>query len=309
VSIADIAAMPPGTTGQLVDGRWRVEFPAGSLAVFADALTALTQTARAPVEPPPLKALADRAITWALWADGLAADRFETEGRSELVRMEPAKGGKSVARIQVRDVLMKGRPLFRGTSMVDVGNAVNQAAADPNVSGILLEIDSPGGTVAGTDTLASQIKAARKSKPVWASIDDHGASAAYWIASQADLVYATTKTALVGSIGVVLTMYDESKAAEAAGIKTHVFKTGPLKAAGTPGAPITDDEAAYLQGLVNSHQEAFESAVRSGRNLSAAEMKEVTSGAVFPAPEAKRLRLIDGIRPLRSTIDALAAAR
>jgi signal peptide peptidase SppA len=288
---------------------WSVgQFAPGPQFYVADALCALRGSAPTPPALP-IQALADRVITWAIWSDGLASARYETEGRSELVRMEPAKGGKSVARIQVRDVLMKGRPMFRGTSTVDIGNAVSQAANDPNVSGILLEIDSPGGTVAGTDALANQIKTARKSKPVWASIEDLGASAAYWVASQADQVYATTKTALVGSIGVVMTMYDDSKAAEAAGIKTHVFTTGPLKAPGTPGAPITDEQATFLQGLVNSHQEAFESAVRSGRNLSAAELKEVTSGAVFPASEAKRLRLIDGIRPLRSTIDALAAAR
>jgi ClpP class serine protease len=162
-------------------------------------------------------------------------------------QMVPARGGKSVAVVRVERTLMKQRPSLGGTSSVDIRRNVRQAAANPDVSAILLAIDSPGGTVAGTDDLARDVKAARRSKPVWAFIEDLGASAAYWVASQADAVYANSPTALVGSIGTVMTVYDESKAAESVGVRPLVFSTGPLKATGEPGVPVTEEQAGYLQ--------------------------------------------------------------
>jgi signal peptide peptidase SppA len=224
-------------------------------------------------------------------------------------QMVPGKGGKSVAVVNVRGTLMKQRPSLGGSSSVDVRRQVRQAANDPNVSGILLAVDSPGGTVAGTDDLAREVRTARRKKPTWAYVEDLGASAAYWVASQAGAVYANSPTALVGSIGTVLTVYDESKAAEAQGVRPLVFATGPLKGAGSPGTAVNDEQAAYLQGIVNGTQESFDAAVRSGRGLSAAELSAVRSGGVFLAAEAQRLRLIDGIRSFDATLDALAAAK
>jgi len=223
--------------------------------------------------------------------------------------MVPSKGGKSVAVVRMERTLMKQRPSLGGTSTVDLRRQVRSAANDPNVSGILLAIDSPGGTVAGTDDLAREVRAARKKKPTWAFVEDLGASAAYWVASQAGAIYANSPTALVGSIGTVMTVYDESKAAESGGVRPLVFATGPLKGTGEPGVPVTEEQATYLQGIVNGTQESFDAAVRSGRGLSAAELSAVRSGGVFLAAEAQRLRLIDGIKSFDATLDALAAAR
>ena len=223
----------------------------------------------------------------------------------ELVK---GKGGKSVAVVKVMGTLMKQRSSMGGTSTIDLRRQVRMAAADPGIYGILLAIDSPGGSVAGIDDLAKDVKAARRKKPVHAHIDDLGASAAYWIASQAEVIYANSPTALVGSIGSLLTIYDVSQAAERDGIKALVFATGPLKASGAPGTPVTDEQQAYFQSLVDATQEHFDAAVRSGRGMSAAQLKDVRSGAVFPAAVAQERKLIDGIRGLESTLEALAAA-
>ncbi len=219
------------------------------------------------------------------------------------------KKGQNVSVIDVKGTLMKGQPSFGGTSTVQLRREIRSAAQDQTVSGILLNIDSPGGTVAGTGDLAADIKAARKSKPVWAFVEDLGASAAYWAASQASQVYANSHTALVGSIGTVLTVYDQSAAAESAGIKTLVFATGPLKGAGTPGAPVTEEQAAHFQRIVNETQTHFDAAVMKGRNLTASQLKDVRTGGVFPAAEALDRRLIDGIRSFDQTVEALAAAK
>jgi signal peptide peptidase SppA len=223
--------------------------------------------------------------------------------------MIPGKGGKTTAVIRIGGTLMKSASSLGGTSTVQLRRDVRNAATDPNVSAILLAIDSPGGAVAGTADLAADVKAATRKKPVWAHVDDLGASAAYWIASQANAIYANSPTALIGSIGTVMTIYDQSQAAEQAGVKTLVFRTGPLKGAGTPGEPITEDQTGHFQKLVNEVQTHFDHAVRSGRGMSAAQLAAVRSGGVFPADEAKSLGLIDGVRSLDSTLAALSAAK
>jgi signal peptide peptidase SppA len=222
---------------------------------------------------------------------------------------ESGKGGKSIARVVVRGTLMKGQSSFGGTSTVQLRRDIRQAAADPNVSAILLDVDSPGGTVAGTADLAAEVRAARRKKPVWAHIDDLGASAAYWVASQADQVFANDKTALVGSIGTLMTVYDFSAQAEKEGVKALVFATGPLKGAGAPGTPVDESQRAYFQKLVDDSQASFDAAVRTGRGMTAAELAAVRTGGVFTAAEALDLKLIDGIRSLDRTLEALAQAR
>jgi ClpP class serine protease len=103
-----------------------------------------------------------------------------------------------------------------------------------------LDIDSPGGTVAGTPELAAAVSALDQKKPVYAFSSGLMASAAYWIASQARAIYATP-SAQVGSIGVVQAVVDRSAAINAAGIKVEVFSVGKYKAMGAPGTPLTDD--------------------------------------------------------------------
>lgn len=223
--------------------------------------------------------------------------------------LEPGKGGKSIARIPIRGTLMKSASSFGGQSTVQMRRDIRQAAAEETVSGILLEIDSPGGTLAGTDDLASEVAAARRQKPVWAFIEDLGASAAYYVASQADMIFANSPTAVVGSIGTVQVVYDYSAAAEQEGVKVLRFATGPLKGAGWPGTAVTEDQAAYFQALVDEGQKSFDAAVRKGRGMSAAELAAVRTGGVFSAPEAKARKLIDGVQSLDRTLNALASAK
>jgi signal peptide peptidase SppA len=226
-----------------------------------------------------------------------------------LTEMVPVKGGKTVAVLSAKGTLMKSQSSFGGTSTVQLRKELRAATADPNVNAILLAIDSPGGTVAGTEALAGDVRKARKVKPTWAFLDDLGASAAYWVASQAGAVYAGSSTTLVGSIGTVLTIQDSADAAEKGGVKTLVFATGPLKGAGTPGTRVTDDQAAHFQGLVNGLQSSFDAAVKAGRQMNQSQLDAVRTGGVWPASEAVGLKLIDGIQSIDKTIDALAAVK
>jgi ClpP class serine protease len=166
--------------------------------------------------------------------------------------------------IEARGLLMKQQSWMGGTATLQLRRDIRAAAADPNVSAILLAIDSPGGTAAGTADLAADVRAAARQKPVWAQIEDLGASAAYWLASQADQVFANTaRRPMVGSIGTYQTVYDLSAAAEQEGVKVFHFATGPLKGAGMPGTPVTEEQQADFQGRVDAVQDSFDAAVRA----------------------------------------------
>jgi len=219
-----------------------------------------------------------------------------------------AGGGQSVAVIPLTGTLMKAvGSMQAGTSTVATRRAIRKAAADPDVSAILLAIDSPGGTVSGTADLAAEVRDAQKSKPVWAFIEDLGASAAYWVASQAEKVFANTPTAMVGSIGTLAVVYDLSGAAEQQGVKALVFGTGPLKGAGVPGSEVTDEQQAYFRGLVEDAQKSFDQAVRKARGLTDKQLADVRTGGVFGAGEALSRKLIDGVQSFDRTVTELAA--
>jgi signal peptide peptidase SppA len=204
---------------------------------------------------------------------------------------------------------MKQQPSMGGTSTVRLRRDIRSAASDPNVSGIMLAVESPGGSAAGMLDLANEVRAARRQKPVWAQIEDLGASAAYWLASQADMVFANSAMSLVGSIGTYQVVYDYSAAAEREGVKTFLFATGPLKGAATPGTPVTAEQQADFQARVNDVQTHFDAAVRNGRGMSAAQLAAVKSGGVFPAARAAELKLIDKIQSPERTLEALANAK
>ena len=234
-------------------------------------------------------------------------DVFRPARQAVPITYEPGKSGRSIAIIKALGLLTKSATWY-GTSTLQLRNDVRNAANDPNVSGILIAIDSPGGTVAGVAEMIADVKAARKRKPVWVQIQDLGASAAYALASQADLVYANAPSALVGSIGTMIVVYDESVAAEQAGVKALLFATGPLKGAGWPGVPVTDEQKDMFSRAVQAAQQGFDAAVRSGRGLSASELEAVKTGEAFPALDALRLKLIDGVQPLEQTLSELAKA-
>jgi signal peptide peptidase SppA len=187
--------------------------------------------------------------------------------------------------------------LFGGTSTVRTRQLLRAAAKDDDVKVILLHIDSPGGQVSGTAELADDVREAGIKKPVVAFIDDLGASAAYWVASQAGHIMVN-KMGSVGSIGVFSAVQDSSQMAAAAGVKVHLITTGKYKGAGQPGVHISDAQLAEWQKQVDSIYDEFKSAVATGRALSDDAVSELADGRIFRAEEAKTLGLIDAVGSL-----------
>lgn len=210
-----------------------------------------------------------------------------------------------VAVLRISGHMMKSESSFGGTSTVRTRRALRDAATDPGVSSILLHIESPGGTVAGTRELAQDVANVNRSKRVVAFIEDLGASAAYYVASHASKVYANS-SALVGSIGTLLVLEDSSGKAEREGVVVHVLSTGPHKGVGIPGAKITPAQLAEEQRLVNTMGQTFVADVNAARGLKLEMGKGAADGRVFIASEALSLGLIDGIL---SAEQALAEAK
>lgn len=183
---------------------------------------------------------------------------------------------------------------------------VNAAAADSSVDSIALYIDSPGGEVAGTPALAEVVWWARQRKPVTAFIADLGASAAYWVASQATKIVASPGS-LVGSIGTYSVIADFSAVFERAGIKVHVIKAGEFKGAGVLGTEITEEQRVEFQRVIDSINREFLKAVARGRELPGDLVRALADGRVHPAGEAKRLNLIDEVGWFEDVVGELTA--
>lgn len=206
--------------------------------------------------------------------------------------------------IPIDGQMMKGESKYGGANTIEVRRQVRAAMKDSDVKGILLAIDSPGGTVSGTEELAADVLAARKAKPTRAHVDDLGASAAYWVASQTSRITASA-TSEIGSIGTLAVVEDFSGAAEKKGIKVNVISTGPYKGAGVPGTVVTDAHIAYVQYRVNAINDQFLAAVASGRKKSPAKVQDWADGRVWIASKAQEMGLIDGVMRFDQALEEL----
>lgn len=168
--------------------------------------------------------------------------------------------------------------------------AIQAAATDATISAILIDADSPGGEIGGCDEAADAVLAASSIKPVVAYTGGIMASAAYWVCSQADLVY-TSRAALTGSIGAYAVIRDFSKGMESEGIKTHVIKSGERKGDGVIGAPISDTALAEIQERVDYVGAMFRGAVNRRRKIAA----ELMDGRGFNADAALAGGIVDAV--------------
>ena len=229
-------------------------------------------------------------------------------GRSALVPNVPLytnEGGVAVIKFEG---LVTKRPsfwawLFGGSASTQTAQeALSAALADSAVKSVLFVIDSPGGTVAGTEELAEAVFRARTVKPVAAFAQDMCASAAYWIAAQAGKVYANA-TATVGSIGVYAVNVDLSRMYRNDGVEVDVIKSAPGKGAGIRGTQWTPDQRADLQREIDALGAEFVGAV--GRARPAAVI--AADGRCYTAREGLSLGLVDGITTLTDLLGQMVA--
>jgi protease IV len=176
-----------------------------------------------------------------------------------------------------------------------------------SVKAILLNIDSPGGGVAVSQEIYTEIKRLRekKDKVVVAYLSSTGASGAYYVACAANKIVANPGT-IVGSIGVIAEWVNYADLLEWAKLKDIVFKTGEFKDTGSPTRALTDNEKKYFQGLIDDMYVQFVEAVASGRKLGLQEVRSLADGRVFTGRDARERKLIDEIGNFQDAVDLTA---
>ncbi len=172
---------------------------------------------------------------------------------------------------------------------------LRQALADETVSQILIDIDSPGGSVYGVSELADEIVNARAQKPVVAIANSLAASAAYWIGCSASELYVTPGGE-VGSIGVWQAHFDYSQALAAEGVTPTLISAGKYKVEGNPYAPLGEEAQGFMQSRVDDYYATFTKSVARGRGVPIAQVRDgMGQGRVLGADAALAQSMVDGI--------------
>lgn len=238
---------------------------------------------------------------------GLEEGAFSAQGEAKDTRQSKIDASGIYTLPIVGSMVHRGGMLdaMSGTMSYEaIQSEIQSAIDDPQVKGILLDIDSSGGAVAGAFDLRDFILQAKKEKPIFALARDNMCSAAYLIGSAATKVYAT-QTASVGSIGVVAMHMDQSEKMSQKGLKPTFVYAGKYKTAGNPNEPLQGDALDYLQQSVNESYDMFVNAVAEARNIDAQAIRD-TEARVYKGQTAKKLGLVDGIRSMKSVSKELA---
>jgi capsid assembly protease len=248
-------------------------------------------------------------------ADGAIAEL----GADAVVRPYAAAAGKTAPRkmiavLPVYGIIGPKQAAFQDVSGGGGGCGIDQlttrfraAMANPDVAAIVLDFDSPGGSVYGVDELASEICAAREQKKIVAQVSPMCASAAYYLASQCSEI-AITPSGDVGSIGVKMAHTDLSKSMEMRGVKRTHISAGKYKSEGNSDEPLSEEAQVFLQQRVDDYYGMFVNAVARGRQVKPADVRSgFGEGRVVGAVEAKRLGMVDRIATLEQTLSRLGA--
>jgi signal peptide peptidase SppA len=159
-----------------------------------------------------------------------------------------------------------------GTSTERFMQSFRYAMADDSVGGIIIDIDSPGGSVFGVADLYDEIMGARGTKPVYGFVNSLCASAAYWLGSACSQLFAV-QGSMTGSIGVYTRHVDCSAAMEMEGVKAEFISAGTYKVEGNSFGPLSDEARAFTQSQINAYYAAFTQAVAKGRGVPVASVR------------------------------------
>lgn len=211
-----------------------------------------------------------------------------------------------IATININGPMMKFIPsMAEGTSTVRVRQALKSAKRDADVKGVMLVMDTPGGTSKGNEDLAQEVAALAAVKPVFAYVEDMTASAGISVASQATKRFANNATAMYGAMGTYAVIQDTAGMAEKLGVKVHVVRAGDFKGAGTPGTEVTEEQLAELQRVVNVVNEGYLTQISKGLRRSVDSIRPLADGRIIMASDAVSHGLLDGVQSFDQTYQEL----
>ncbi len=195
--------------------------------------------------------------------------------------------------------------------VAEVRETLQKAGEDKDIAGVILKINSPGGTVAASDIIYHELMNFRKKKqvPVYACITGLGTSGAYYIAAAADRIYAHPN-AITGSIGVIALKFNIEGLMTRFGIEDETIKSGDKKDLFSPFRPLTFEERKILQELIDGLHSRFIDVVAARRKeeISRADLETLADGRVYTASSALQSHLIDDIGYMDEVISEMKGA-
>ena len=208
-----------------------------------------------------------------------------------------AKSDK-IAIINIESIITQSRNTVR---------QIKKYADDKSIKAIVLRIDSPGGGVAPSQEIYSEILKVRKNsnKIVVTSMGNLAASGGYYIACASDKIVANPGT-LTGSIGVIMTFSNIEELMKKIGLKTEIIKSGEFKDIGSPMREFTEKEKKLLQGVIDDVYDQFVNAVSVGRSIAVQKVKELSDGRIFTGRQAFEIGLVDKLGSLEEAIKLAA---
>jgi capsid assembly protease len=220
---------------------------------------------------------------------------------------------KSIGVIPILGSIVQRGNLFTeasGTASTDViGKQFDSLLQNDQVGTIVLDIDSPGGTVYGVPELAYKIQSGRDRKPIVAVANAEAASAAYWLASAASEI-VVTPSGNVGSIGAYAMHIDQSALNESLGVKPRYIAYGKYKTEGNPDEPLSDEAEEEIRKRVNRYGVMFEEAVAANRGVTLATVRsDYGQGRMLDADAAKKAGMVDRVESFEATISRLLSDR
>ncbi|WP_216828947.1 signal peptide peptidase SppA [Alkalihalobacterium elongatum] len=180
------------------------------------------------------------------------------------------------------------------------------AGKDPDVEGIIIRVNSPGGGVVESAEVYDKIRSIQEEyfKKVYVSMGSMAASGGYYIAAPADKIFANNST-ITGSLGVIMQSFNVAELAEQIGIKEQTIKSGEYKDIMSPTRDMTDDEREILQSIIDDAYNEFVNVIVEGRGLTETEVRNIADGRIYSGAQAKELDLVDEIGSYEETVDAL----
>ncbi len=234
------------------------------------------------------RALAIAAIVIALFVLATAGDRL-----SEVL------GEKQIARVSIEGTILESR------DQLELLKRIGEA---DNVKGVLVFVNSPGGTTTGGEALFDALRQLAKKKPVVAQFGTVAASAGYIVGLGADYIVSRANT-ITGSVGVLIQWPEVSQMLDKIGVKVNEIKSGPLKAVPSPFEPLNEEGTQVTKSMIDEGFQWFLSLVEERRKIKPGDIPGLKQGRVFTGREALNLKLVDAIGGEDQAVDWLRKTR
>lgn len=228
-------------------------------------------------------------------------------GAYMLVKHDSVGFGDGVAVIPLQGTISgsQGTGLFAQQTATpeNFKEMLDKSAHDGSIKAVVIDINSPGGSVVASDEIARAISEFEKPTVAW--VGEMGASGGYYVASSCDYIVAD-RASVVGSIGVISIFPEYSRLLEKIGVNMTVIKGGEFKDFSTGFRPLTDEETEMMEEMVEEIYDQFLTIVADNRNMSKTHVKSVAGGKIYSGRKAKELGLVDEIGGRDAAIDIAA---